>query len=196
MKTAVAQIEGVSPISLSKQIDPEQHPKREGESHDAFEQRTWREKAHYDLKTREAYLPGIMFKRSIDWTAGQLGMKIPGRRGKGWKSLLESGVMCPENAMLGVKVDDLESERLSCDANGKRGKASSGKVWRRFPLLKDWSCEVMFFVVDDQITEEVVYKHLVMAGKIDGIGKWRAGLGGQYGRYQVKDFSWDDEAAK
>ncbi len=194
MKTALVEIRGVAPISFSRNFDDGTNPKREGESHDAYDQRLWRERAHYDKKTREVFIPGIAFKFSLDNVAKQLGLKIQGRGNKTWKSLFESGIICPYPVNLGVKVDDLESIRVYVNADGIRG--SSKRVWRTFPILHEWGGMITFFIVNDEINQDIFRRHIEMAGKIDGIGRYRAGRGGLYGRYEITDFVWQDEVAE
>jgi hypothetical protein len=52
MKTINVTIEGVAPISFSA---PVQSVKNQGEAHDAFEDRTWREKMH--VENGEVFIP-------------------------------------------------------------------------------------------------------------------------------------------
>jgi hypothetical protein len=208
MKTAICELEGIAPLSLSAQYNT---PKKEGEGHDDYDKRTWRDRAHTHADGR-CYLPGISLAKALIATAQQLGVKIPGRRGKGWASVFKSGLMCPEpiNLMqpaptkivpsgqtpngprkVPVMKDELEFVDVYCDAQGRPG---SGKVWRRFPIIHAWSGMATILVVNDEITENVLRHHLNMCGTINGLGRYRAQNGGEFGRFRIIGFEWSDEA--
>lgn len=206
MKEATVTIQGVAPLSMSRVIPPDEEAKlrKEGESHADYDKRCWSEKAHYAGKDSQCFIPSMAIKMHLDWTAGQLGMKIQGRGLKQWKSLFAAGIMCFEDMQLftnagengePVTKDALDYVDVFCDAQGRKGSSGGGRVWRRFPVIHDWAGTVTFTVLDDQITESIFKQHLTAAGKICGLGRWRAGVGGQYGRYQVVDFSWEDMAS-
>ena len=189
MKTATVTLQGTAPISFSKHLDEESVPKREGENHEDYDIRVWREKAHF-VKD-EVVIPGINFKFMMDWTAAQLGLKIQGRGNKTWSTIFKAGVLCPDPMALGVTKDELKFTKVYCNADGRRGSAK--RVWRRFPILHEWGGEVAFYILDDTITEDIFHRHVVQAGKICGLGRYRASVGGQFGRFTVESFSWDDD---
>lgn len=210
MKIAIVEIEGIAPISFSAQHST---PKMEGEAHDAYDKRTWRERAHAHDDGR-CYVPGITLAKALVSTAMQLGEKIPGRGAKRWGSVFKSGLMCPDPIDLmqpaPVKVvasssapaggravpvmkDDIEHVDVYCHAEPAKG-GSGGRVWRRFPIVHKWSGVATIYVVNDEITEKVLRRHLDMCGQINGMGRWRPQTGGQFGRFKVTAFEWQDEA--
>jgi hypothetical protein len=81
-------------------------------------------------------------------------------------------------------------EDVFCDANGQRN--SGTRVWRRFPVIPEWSGRVEFNILDRTITPEVFVKHLVEAGQFIGIGRFRPINRGYYGRFQLTDLDWQD----
>ena len=62
MKIATATLKSVSPYSQSLMHEA---PKLEREGHAEYEERTWREKMHYDRKTGEVFIPPTAFKESL-----------------------------------------------------------------------------------------------------------------------------------
>lgn len=191
MKTAVAELEGVGAISFSYRHEK---PMLEGESHADYDQRTWREKLHYDGKTKEAFIPGMMLKFALDYTAAQLGIKIPGRGTKTWAKIFQSGIICPDRMMLGIKRDDVESITIQANADGRRG--SGKRVPRIFPIINNgWKGTVTFYILNDMITEDILNTHLTRAGQFCGLGRFAPRVGGFHGRFNVKELLWHDEIA-
>lgn len=189
MKTAVVSIKGIGDISFSRKHDA---PKNEGESHADYDERTWREKCHYDAKTREVFIPGIMLKFALDYTAKQLGIQVAGRGKKTWASIFESGVICPDKMMLGMSVDKIERITIQANADGRRG--SGVRVPRHFPIMSDWGGTVQFLILNDMITEDMFRLHLVKAGQFCGLGRYAPRRGGHHGRFEVEEMLWHDEA--
>lgn len=184
-KTATAHLIGVSPYSPSRAHSA---PKEPRETADAYEQRTWREKAHYDDKTREAFIPAMSFKMALDSAAQMLGLKIPGKGNSTYSKFFKSGVLVLEPAMLGVKVDDMRGIRIHANADGKRG--GNKRVWRTFPTVDEWSATVVFHVLAPEITEDIFRDHLVQAGSFVGVGRYRPQNGGTNGRFSLGKLEW------
>lgn len=191
MKICTVGIRGVAPISFSRMIDDEIVPKMEGECAEDYDRRVWREKCHTDANGM-VFVPGMAFKFSLDYTAKQLGLKIDGRGRKTWIDLFKTGVTVPYNLELGVHRDQLEMIKLNVHANGTRG--SGKRVPRRFPVLQAWGGTLTFWVLNDEINEAIFHRHVVQAGILDGVGRYRAGVGGTNGRYQIESFAWQDNA--
>lgn len=187
MKTVVAEIKGVGAISFSRH---HASAALEGESPDALDARTWREKLHYDGGTLEAQIPGIMLKFALDYTAGQLGLKIKGRGNKTWASVFKSGVLCLEPVGLGIKRDEVECITVMCHPQGRRGPGP--RVPRRFPIVHQWRGTTSFLILNDSITEEIFRFHLTRAGEFCGLGRYAPRNGGDKGRFAVQDLLWQD----
>jgi len=54
-------------------------------------------------------------------------------------------------------------------------------------MVPTWEGDVIFYVLDDTITEKVFRYHLEQAGKFIGIGRFRPRKNGFYGRFEVVD---------
>jgi len=210
MKTAVIEIEGIAPISFSAQYTVAE---REGENKGDYDMRTWRERCHVGKDDDRVFMPGKALAKGLVATAMQLGDKVPGRGAKRWGSVFKVGLLCPGELYIMTpapttvvpssqapsgpqKVDVLKSTidfvDVYCDATP--GKPGGGRVWRRFPVVMNWSTTATIMVVNDLITDRVLKRHVEMCGLINGLGRHRPGQGGDLGRFKLIDFMWHDEA--
>ena len=184
MRIAIATLRSVSPYSQSR---PVQSLKSRDETHDDFEQRTWRERCHVDGKG-QAYIPPMGFKNCIAEAAKYKSIQIPGKGKSTYTKHFEAGILCKEPMPLGVALEDIKGERLFVPADGKRGGGK--RVWKTFPVFHEWSGEVEFLVLDELIDDEVFHSHLVDAGQFIGIGRFRPRNNGFYGRFAVESIVW------
>lgn len=186
MKTCIARLKSASAYSQSRAHVTE---KLEKESHDDFEKRTWREKCHVD-DNGNIVIPGMSFKMSLDKAASFLGHKIPGKRNATYTKHFLAGVLVLDNPVIQplMTKDDVEDEPLYVNADGVRG--SGKRVWRHFPLIREWAAEVTFYIADETITKDVFEQHLREAGKFIGIGRFRPERGGFKGRFEVAGTQW------
>jgi len=193
MHVAKVQIEGITPYSQSR-FTLNEFEKREKESHEDYDERVWREKAHYN-KDGNVVIPQMAFKTSLQSAAQYLGIQIAGKGKATYTKHFVSGVlvMNPPVIIPHYTRETVEMEMVHCASNGMKGAAAKGKVWRRFPVMPEWSCEVVFDVLDDIITEEVFITHLRQAGQFRGIGRFRPESGGYYGRFSVKNYEWSEQ---
>ena len=88
-----------------------------------------------------------------------------------------------------TKIENVEMEAVHCSADGKAG--GSTKVLRRFPIVRQWSGEVRFLVADETIDESTFHTHLLTAGTLIGIGRWRPINNGKYGKFMIEKFKWE-----
>lgn len=186
MKTCLARLRSASPYSQSKSYE-RFIPKLDKEQANDYETRTWREKCHTDDKGY-LFIPGMSLKMSLDAAAKFLGNKIPGKRNSTYTKHFVAGVLVLENGPLAVKKDEVEPEWLFVNADGVRG--SGKRVWKCFPLVREWETTVTFYVADETITKEVLEVHLAEAGKFIGIGRFRPERGGFKGRFEVAGTEW------
>jgi hypothetical protein len=187
MKTCIATLESISTYSQSKAINEEDFPKKNKESHDEYEKRSWRERCHA-AKDGQLYIPAIAFKAAVQAGACYIGDKIKGKGMKGWAEKFRAGILVDNDMVLPEKKDTVPSERLHCSPNGKRG--GNTRVYRYFPVIASWKGDVTFHILDDEITEEQFIKTLKQAGMFVGIGRWRPANGGQNGRFSVVSHKW------
>lgn len=184
MKTAIATLESISMYSQSKHHETE---KLNRELHDAYEQRTWREKGHY-TKDGHMYIPPTAFKNCIAEVAKYLSMQIPGAGKQTFTKHFESGILVVDSLVLPVTKETVKVDRVFVPSDGKRGGAK--RVWKYFPLVEEWTGDVSFAIVDDIVTEDVFRRHLELAGQLIGVGRWRPRNNGMYGRFKVNELLW------
>ena len=186
MKLAIATLESISPYSQSRFHDT---PKLDKEMADDFERRTWRERCHAD-ESGKLFIPPMAFKNCLQEAAKFLSMKIKGQRNATWTKHFEAGVLVMDALGLPINKDDVEGEWLFMNADGRVG--SGTRVKRCYPLIRKWSGEVTFHIIDNLITEDVFKEHLEQAGSLIGIGRFRPRNRGYYGRFGVSKVIWKD----
>jgi len=186
MKTCVAHLKSASAYSQSRSYE-RFIPALEKEGKDEYEKRTWREKCHVDEKG-QLFIPGMSFKMGLDESAKFLGQKIPGRRSSTYTKHFKAGVLVLDNCPIGIKKDEVEAEWLFVNADGVRG--SGKRVWKCFPLIREWETNVTFYIADETITKDVFQNHLEESGKFIGIGRFRPQNGGFKGRFEVVKTTW------
>ena len=184
MKVVVCTLKSMSPYSQSRVVMSE---KSRDETHDAFEERTWRERMHY-TSDGEVYIPPMAFKNCLSEAAKYKSIQVKGKGKATYTKHFEGGVMVMDPLPLGVNRDDVHGEKLFVPADGRRGGAK--RDFKTFPLIPEWQGEVTFYIVDEIITEEVFAQHLEDAGKFIGIGRFRPRNNGFYGRFSVEKIQW------
>lgn len=191
MRTAIVEIEGVSPYSPSHHHEEDSassnKPGGKRETKAEYEERTWRSKAHCDDKG-VAFIPGISFKMALDTAIGRMRLRIPGKGQSEYGKLFVAGVIVRHDLSLNVHRDKFQSVTVFCHANGKRG--SGTRVNRTFPVFQEWGGKLEFTLLDENIPEDVFEKALREAGALIGVGRWRGENGGMNGRFGVKSVKW------
>lgn len=193
---------GTTPISQSK---PHDEPKiDEKETHDAYDKRTWRHKAHFDATTRQVLIPPMSIKLAVAEAAKRLSLSIPGKRGAKYTKNVLSGVLVLEDVpvlapkdgkIVPLLVDDLRDEVVFANADGVRG--SGKRVFRRFPITPaNWSATATIHVIDSELPEDVIERCLREAGNLIGIGRFRPEKGGYLGRFEVGKVAWQKPQQK
>ena len=187
MRIATVTIEGIAPYQMSRNHCA---PKKDRETADDYERRTWIEKGHY-TESGQVYIPQMAMKQALTDIARYLGMQIPGKGKSTYTKHFESGVLLVEPILLlspgkphkPITRNDIIEERYYCNADGKRGSAK--RVWRHFPTVKNWAATFTVDILDNTITPDVFKHHLEQAGKFKGVGRFRPEKGGFYGRFAV-----------
>ena len=186
MKKCIAEIKGVSPLTQSKVITT---PKEARETHDAHEQRTWKERCHIDEEGM-VYIRGIAFKLAMSEAAKFLSISIPGQGKATYTKNFEAGVMVMDNLPLNIHIDDVKGLTIHVPSDGKRG--GSKRVWKTFPIFHKWGGLIEFTILDDIINKEVFEKVLNGAGSYIGIGSWRPRNNGMNGRFKADILEWEE----
>jgi hypothetical protein len=188
MKTCYASLKSISPYSQSFQHET---PKLNGETHDAHEKRTWRDKAHVDEKG-EIYIPPMAFKQALDAAAKRLGLQIPGKGKATYTKHFLSGVLVMDRLGTGIRKDAVQGEWINANSDGVRG--SGKRVKRCFPLIPSWEGTVAFHILDDVIDPDTFARVIEVTGQFIGIGRFRPEKGGFYGRFSVEKLRWEEQA--
>jgi hypothetical protein len=186
MRTVVASLESISAYSQSRVIQSEKLPKENAKDH---EERVWRERCHADEKGN-IFIPPTVFKNCLSEIARFLSVQIPGKGKSTYTKHFEAGVLITEGIPLPIKQKDVDGEWLFVPSDGRRGGGK--RVWKRFPLIKNWKGDLTAYILDDTITAEVFREHLEQAGAFIGIGRFRPRNNGYYGRFKVVDMVWQE----
>lgn len=189
MRTVIAALESVGPYSQSKEKD-NAFPRGQKETAADHEKRTWRERSHYDPKTRRIFIPPMAFKNCLSEAAKFLSVQIPGQGKATYTKHFEAGILVLEGIQLQTAVDEVEGEWQFVPADGRRG--GSKRVFKCFPVIREWAGDLTIYVMDDVITGDVLKYHLEQAGTFIGVGRFRPRNNGIYGRFRVKDIIWQD----
>jgi hypothetical protein len=184
MKTVSVKITGKSPLSFSKYV---QTPKLEREGHADYDERTWRERLHYD-SNGVVFVPPMMFKNALSEAAKYRSEQIQGKGKSTYTKHFEAGVMATQPMSLGINKDDVQKEVVHVPADGKRGGTT--RVLKNFPKIENWSGIINFHILDEIITRDVFERHLKDAGDFIGIGRFRPRNNGYYGRFDIEIVDW------
>lgn len=172
-------------------------PKEKKETPDAYDERTWRERLHYNAEG-SCVVPAMMLKFCVTEAAKRNPTRIPGRGTSTYTKHIEGGVLVFEDMLLlgvdhkPIPKETVTSIRIHAHANGKRGSGS--RVWRRFPMIMQWSGTATFYLSDSTITADVFERALVEAGNGVGLGRFAPRVGGFNGRFRVVDVKWEEAA--
>lgn len=196
MRTLRATLKSTSPYSQGRfyRVDKANGGK---ESAKDYEERTWRERLHYD-QDGKVFIPPMAFKNCIAEAAKYLSIQVPGKGKATYTKHFEAGLLVIDGLTLGIKKDDVPGQWLFVPADGKRGGGK--RVEKCFPLIQAWSGDVDFIVVDETLMDEhsrtpggrivTVFEHVLReAGRYIGIGVFRPRNNGFYGRFDVLDVS-------
>lgn len=186
---ARVKLESAAPYSQSAMHDT---PMFEGEKHDDYDIRTWRNKATTVKVDGVDYvaIPGNALVQSMIGFAKYSGEQIEGQGKKTWTAKFQAGILPPGPISTGVRLEDVDCAVVWAHANGQRG--SGKRVYRRFPILNEWSIEAEFTILDPIITQSVFEWALDGAGMFIGIGRFRPQNGGRFGRFELTGIEWED----
>lgn len=186
MKTAVVKLKSISPYSQSRHyvVDKINNGK---ESHSEYEKRTWRERLHVN-DDGLVFIPPMALKNCLSEAAKFLQRRIPGKGKSTYTKHFEAGVLVTDGIVLPIKKEDVPGQWLFVPSDGKRGSGS--RVDKCFPVIKEWTGSVTFYVLDETIDEETFKEHLKEAGQFIGIGYFRPRNNGYWGRFSVESVQW------
>lgn len=181
-RTAICHLKSLSPYSQSAFADIDAEKKPDKMPHDEWEKLTWRNRCHA-TPDGNVFVPPMALKRSLDSAASMLRIKIPGKGTSEYGKHFRAGVLVLGGLVLPERKETVPGEWFYMNADGKRG--GNKRVWRCYPVIREWSGTVEYTVLNDAITQEIFEKHLNEAGSFIGVGRFRPEMGGYYGRYAL-----------
>lgn len=184
MRICTACLRSITPYSQSRQHD---EPRKDKETWEDWEDRTWRLKAHVN-GTGFIFIPPMSFKQMLDTTIQRLGLQIPGRGKATYTKHFLSGVLVMNALETQTTLKEVHGEWINANADGVRG--SGRRVKRCFPVIPKWEGEQIFHILDETITEPIFERVLREGGQFVGIGRFRPQNGGFYGRFNIERISW------
>lgn len=188
MKQAICKLFSLAPVQQSKYI---QTPRDEKETHEAHEERCWRERAHVNEKGK-VFLPAMGFRHCITDAAKFLGssgaLQIPGRGKATYTKHFEAGLMITDNIETQYTTETIRPLWLFVPSDGRRGGGS--RVKKCFPVIDQWSGNLVVNILDDTLTEAVFERTLREGGNFIGIGAFRPQNRGYFGRFGVEKVIW------
>lgn len=150
------------------------------ETDEAYDAAVCRDRAHYTAEGYAVITPRF-FKKSLELTPLYLKEKIPGSRGGTYTKYFKSGLACTQGIVLPFTREDIPL--LWVTVITKEGYMISGS----YPTIEKWAGMTEWLVYDDILTKDVLLRHFICAGIAVGIGKWRVGNGGEYGRFSIQE---------
>lgn len=186
IKMVTCEIEGRSPLVFGA---PVVETKQVGESHEQFEERTWRLKALSDADG--LYLDPYAGKQCLLKAVEYGGEKVQGMGMRRWKAFYMAGVLCVDNVRLNATRDDLIKMAKFVPSDGRPGGGS--RVWKFFPTLPGWKATLKYVVTEPKVwgDRKRFERYATMAGNFVGFGVWAARRGGCFGRFEVKQVVWE-----
>ena len=186
---ATVTLTGMTPLSHSRQHDA---AKLEGESNDAYDARTWRNKLNVAVRdgAPTVVIPAHGMMQCITAAAKYSKRQIPGQGKATWTAKFAAGIAILEDPALNIDPDTVESVTISANADGVRG--SGKRVPRRFPIIQEWATTFEVYILDPIITEQVFREMVTTAGMFIGIGRFRPEKGGTNGRFSLTRLAWQD----
>ena len=185
-KIVKVHLKSLTPYSQSKHVMVQKLPK---ELAVEYEERTWRERMHAN-KAGNVYIPPMAFSNAVKEAAKYLSIPIPGKGKSLYTKHIESGVLVVDPLILDVKKDEVEGEWIFVPSDGRRGGTT--RVLKCFPKIEEWEGTVTFQILDDIVNKEVFLHVLQTAGSLIGIGRFRPRNWGYYGRFQIRDYTWEE----
>jgi hypothetical protein len=192
MQTSIAKITltGLAPYSQARQHDD---PFLDGESHDAYERRTWPSKMTTAIRDgqRTVVVPAHGLHQCFAAAAKYSKRQIKGQGRATWTAKFMAGITFVEDPPLNIDPATVQCVAISCNPKGIRG--GSGRVMRYFPVIDiGWELTTEIYILDPIITERIFREMAELAGMYVGIGRFRPEKGGINGRFRVKELAWQD----
>jgi len=188
MKVATCIIKGISPFQQSKSYSDSE---KSGESKHAYEERTWKSRAHLSEDGQVVH-PGNALKQALVCAASKKQESVAGKGKCKYKGFFESGIMIRKDLVFNKTTDDIKKVAVFGSSNGNQSGKGGTRVTKFFPTIYDWEAECEIVVLDETITEAVLKAHLEYAGIVAGLGTWRPQNGGDNGRFIISAWKYEE----
>lgn len=185
MKRVKAHLESMSPYSQGRFHNT---PKLDKENHNDYEERTWRERMHYN-EDGIIFIPPMQFCNSLKEAAKFLSISIPGKGKATYTKNFESGVLVMNPLYTQTNINDVIKDSQHVPSDGRRGGTT--RVLKHFGIIRKWHGVVEYIIMDDTITKPVFEQVLEASGQLIGIGRFRPRNWGYYGTFKVNKVEWD-----
>lgn len=194
MNTATFTIEGISNYQQRKPYSKNEVPAIGKENHEDYERRTWRSGLHVNEKGK-VFMPGVSMHKALVAAAAFAGEKIKGKGSKTYTQRFKAGIMVMNDSAFPIAAAEIAPQILFVPSDGKPGGGK--RVTKYFGTVPPgWRASFEVSVFDELITDEVLARTLIDAGKFVGLGVWRPERGGYNGRFEVVEFAWNGKKMK
>lgn len=186
MKKAICKLKSITPITFGRF---HQENKLEKELPDAYEKRTWKEKAHFN-EDGHVKIPGAMLANCIRESAKFMSLQIPGKGKATYTKHFEAGIIIYNDIVTKITKAELQGDTRHVPSDGRAG--GTKRVIKIFPILQKWEGEIIVYIGDNIITADVFEDVVRNAGNLIGIGTWRPRNRGMNGRFELVDMKWSE----
>lgn len=191
MLECTATLKGIAPLQFGRPI---QSKKETGEGHDAFEERTWRERLHVN-QDGHVFIPPMALKNCLTACAKHLSETVPGKGKATYTKHFKAGILVPEPIELTngngkpILGESVKPNKLFVPADGVAG--SGKRVFKFFPTVYEWMAKVKFMALDPILMDNPgkIEEYLSFAGQFIGMLGFRPANNGYFGRWVVDKFS-------
>ena len=174
MKKYKVRIEGVSPLLVN-------NPEKTIFADETYKKQIGKTKGTpvkdllYETKDGKLYQPSTHIEQALEKSS--VNFKIPGKRGKTYKSLFQSFIT--------VEPKKIIHENQDWEPYGTSVVIQRNRVWKERPMLENWA--LTFNIVnlnEDVVPSEVIKEAIEYAGAFGGLGDWRP----KFGMFKVTEF--------
>lgn len=180
MKKFEVRFKSLSPVLFSRYTG--KRPKDEDAA--KWDEKTWKDRAHYE--NGKVIIPGYMIQKTLEPAAKLLGERVGGgKKGKGISHYI-ANVRILGNVKTKITKKTLKGHSAFVASTGKEG---GPKVHRIYPQVDKWEGVLELMYPDlGFLNEDIIMRHLEVAGVCIGIGHWRPGSPsrGSYGLFEAK----------
>lgn len=186
MKKAIIKLKSITPITFGKF---HQEEKQNKELPDAYEKRTWKEKAHY---SDDGYvkIPATMIGNCIRESAKFMSLQVPGKGKSTYTKHFDAGIIVQNDIVTKTSKTDIRGDVRHVPSDGRPG--GTKRVIKVFPIVDEWEGETTIFIGDDIITPDIFEAVVRNAGNLIGMGTWRPRNRGMNGRFELVSMKWAD----